>query len=596
MRLDLSIIRMAQRSPLLKLRICQIALSMLCGAVGAIAVVVVGGGAGVAVAAASGSGWLVGMTLLSRRVATLKTTEEIESLRQAKPPVYRFEALLQRSRWLYDATESVRLDDQTIEDLDLSELHLAANRTLTIPGETELLSFLTDVPIDRDTVTARRRGIDRIRATPSPEDADAIRRVLHRVGRETSADPTAILFDTIPPEDPRVPFYLVLSFVTIGLTIASIAGALWAVIPMVLMMFLNLVVYSRSATAFSDLLPRLSTLIRLLEAADRLSSMPLASSADGWCRSRSVPGLRRVVRNAWFLTVRPGEINDVVATVLLYPKVFLLLDALVYRRLLRLVADHQKHLRSAFHVVGQLDAMLALSEYLDTLPWTCHARVSGMSGVSARGIYHPLLADPVANDIDLAPPGLVLTGANMSGKSTFLRTLGINIVLARTIGIGTAGEFSCAPLRVVTLIRKRDSIASDTSLYLYEARRIFAAISEIEGGEPLFVAVDEFFSGTNSRERIAASIAVLSWLATHRCVVAAATHDEEVAEGLAGTYGLVHFSDRVDDGSVRFDYRLKTGIVKSTNAISLLRAIGYPREIVSLAASLADASSRPTRP
>jgi DNA mismatch repair ATPase MutS len=171
----------------------------------------------------------------------------------------------------------------------------------------------------------------------------------------------------------------------------------------------------------------------------------------------------------------------------------------------------------------------------------------------------------------------------MSGKSTFLRTIALNIVFAQSIGFCAASRFSCSPFSVATLILKSDTVTGGESIYYYEARRIQAMLREAVSGTPSFFAVDEFFSGTNTTERVAAAVSVLTYLADTGCLTLAATHDVQIASRLGTEYRLLYFADRIEDGEIRFDYTLRQGIINSTNALRMLKHIGYPEEVVSQA-------------
>ncbi len=202
-----------------------------------------------------------------------------------------------------------------------------------------------------------------------------------------------------------------------------------------------------------------------------------------------------------------------------------------------------------------------------------------------------LLEDPVPNHTAIDAPGLIITGANMSGKSTFLRTISLSALTAQTFGFCFARSFTTARFRIVTLIQKRDTVSGGSSYYFYEARRIFEMVEGTRESDPLLFIVDEFFSGTNSRERIAAAVAVLRFLSNRRCIAVAATHDLDIANILADTFDLRYFADTMSDDSIRFDYVLRPGVIRSTNGIKLLRAIGYPEEIVADAESMGNPPS-----
>jgi DNA mismatch repair ATPase MutS len=187
----------------------------------------------------------------------------------------------------------------------------------------------------------------------------------------------------------------------------------------------------------------------------------------------------------------------------------------------------------------------------------------------------------VDNDVSLPEAGraLVVTGSNMSGKSTLLRAMGINVVLA------TAGAPVCArkarvgPLRVATSMRIEDSLEQGVSHFYAELRRLKRVIdlSRIPGPAPVLFLLDEILHGTNSRERVLGACAVVRELVARGALGAVSTHDlgiTALGEELGGKVQNVHFEEQVEGGAMTFDYVLRPGIVQSSNALRLMRAVG----------------------
>ena len=564
-------------------RFWQLGVTLLAGACIALSVVATANATTIVLLCIFGIVWMVSMVILSRRGKLRMQLEEIERLRTGKASYYSTDDLMKYRGVIRNVCESQPIDRETILDLDIPQLHEASNATLTLTGETTLYSMYANPTTDSGVVSLRRKALERL----SRNDTEKIFRLLHRIGRERHADVANLLFGDAPTTDPRFPFYIVQCISTLILTVLAISGVFYVILPLVLMVFINGITYFRSAVAFTDLLPRFTTLVRIVETADYFSGDSGLSTLSEWSHSKKVPRIKRLTGVAGFLTFAPENIGNLLEIAMLMLKAFLLLDALAYHSLAKRVVSCGDLLKTAYTFVGQVDALQALSVYRETLSECCEPEeIVGTSGVKAIGIYHPLVEDAVSNDVDLRSPGWVLTGANMSGKSTLLRTIMLNVVLAKTIGFCCATSFACSRLRLASLIRKSDSIAEGKSLYFYEARRIFDMIQSAATGEPLLLAVDEFFAGTNSKERIAAAVAVLIYLEKLGCLTIAATHDLEVALRLEGTYKLFHFADNIADGEIQFDYTLQDGHIRSTNGLRLLRLIGYPEEVVSIAENM----------
>ncbi|HUN05774.1 MAG TPA: hypothetical protein PLQ56_04215 [Aggregatilineales bacterium] len=197
----------------------------------------------------------------------------------------------------------------------------------------------------------------------------------------------------------------------------------------------------------------------------------------------------------------------------------------------------------------------------------------------AASIGHPLIAheNRVCNDFRLQSNTVVLlTGSNMSGKSSFLRTLGINRVLAQVGSVVCAELLSLEPARLFSVIRVSDSLAAGYSYFYAEVLRLKALLDALKADDPtpLFYLIDEIFKGTNNRERLLGSQAYLTALMAGCGSGLVSTHDLE----LATVPGLLnyHFADQVADGELRFDYRLREGVSPSTNALRIMALAGLP--------------------
>ena len=236
---------------------------------------------------------------------------------------------------------------------------------------------------------------------------------------------------------------------------------------------------------------------------------------------------------------------------------------------------------------GEAEALAALAALAADHPdWTMPALDPDAHTVEARALGHPLIAPGICirNDVEIGPAGsfLLVTGSNMSGKSTLLRALGLNAVLAQAGGPVCAARLRMPPLRVVTSMRVDDSLAEGVSYFMAGLQRLKMVVEAARspGGvtpRTLYL-LDEILQGTNSAERRVAARTVLRHLLETDAIGAVTTHDLSLAEAddLTTRGVAVHFTESVDDGAegLAFDYRLRSGIAKSTNALKLLEMAG----------------------
>ena len=212
---------------------------------------------------------------------------------------------------------------------------------------------------------------------------------------------------------------------------------------------------------------------------------------------------------------------------------------------------------------------------------TCRPEFTDGKYLRAEEVIHPLIGDCVPNTLELDGTGLLLTGSNMSGKTTFIRTLVLNALLAETLDICFAEAYTAPYMKIYSSIRISDDIAEGTSYYLQEVLTVKRFIDASQEPAPCLFALDELFKGTNTTERIAAGKAVLAHLNRGPHLVLVSTHDVELADLLRKDgYELHHFREEVIDGKLVFDYQLHTGPLTTRNAIRILEMYDYPRDLI----------------
>ncbi|MAT95736.1 MAG: hypothetical protein CL608_01105 [Anaerolineaceae bacterium] len=250
-------------------------------------------------------------------------------------------------------------------------------------------------------------------------------------------------------------------------------------------------------------------------------------------------------------------------------------------------ADLARQLPSWLDVWYELEALnsLATFAYLNPGEWTWPVlTVSDSPTLTATGLGHPLISSGprVCNDLHLDAEESIylITGSNMAGKSSFLRTIGVNLVLAYAGGPAVAQSFRASWLRLFATIRVADSLTDGFSFFYAEVRRLSQLLTALEDEEerPLLFLIDEIFRGTNNRERLIGSRAYIQALTQGTGLGAIATHDLELVQLVEETPKLVnvHFRDDVVDGRMVFDYKLHPGPCPTTNALKIMELAGLP--------------------
>jgi hypothetical protein len=247
--------------------------------------------------------------------------------------------------------------------------------------------------------------------------------------------------------------------------------------------------------------------------------------------------------------------------------------------------------RRWLEALGDAEALTSLAGLAyDNPDWAFPALEPEGAIYRATGLGHPLLPAGlrVGNDVTIGPPGtfLLVTGSNMSGKSTLLRAIGVNAVLAQAGGVVCAEVLALPPVAVWTSARVEDSLERGVSFFLAELQRLklivdAAARAHASGGPRVLYLLDEILQGTNTVERSVAARRVIAYLVEQGAIGAVSTHDLALADDprLASVAAAVHFTDTVGEGPdappMSFDYRLRPGVATTTNALRLMRLIGF---------------------
>jgi hypothetical protein len=239
-------------------------------------------------------------------------------------------------------------------------------------------------------------------------------------------------------------------------------------------------------------------------------------------------------------------------------------------------------IRRWLNAVGEMEALASLAGYCYERPRSTFPEfVTASPFFEAEALGHPLLTDDrvVPNDAYLGHDlrVLVVSGSNMSGKSTLLRTIGVNAVLAQAGAPVCARRLRLSSLTVGASIRIEDSLQERTSRFYAEIARLSRIMAKSSTDPPVLFLIDEFLNGTNSHDRLIGAEAIVRGLVDRGAIGLITTHDlalTHIATALGSRGANVHFQDYLEDGHMRFDYRIRPGIVQHSNALALMRSVG----------------------
>jgi len=299
--------------------------------------------------------------------------------------------------------------------------------------------------------------------------------------------------------------------------------------------------------------------------------------------------LKHLHELSWIIAFARISHDAILWIVYVLLQLFALWDFHVLARLETWQTTYGKFTRRWFDALGEFEAIASLASLAHDNPDWCFPEVSAATDrVIGKSVGHPLLRveERVANDIEVGPAGhfLLVTGSNMAGKSTLLRSIGVNAVLAEAGAPVCAALWTMPPLAVATSMRISDSLQDHVSFFMAELRRLKVIVDQAtaaQGGERrLLFLLDEILQGTNSTERHIAVVEVLSHLLESQAFGAVSTHDLELANSpeISKSCTTVHLRETLHGSgaaeTMTFDYKVRPGIAPTTNALKLLELVG----------------------
>lgn len=474
------------------------------------------------------------------------------------------------------------IDDQTWNDLNMNAIFARVDRTLTTAGECVLYRILRTPLMRAEELEQRRKTIGLFESDVSTREAVQVE--LLSVGRSNARGLVSLVWGDLPPADENGPLYYLLTILaTAALVGVAITGSPVAAIGAVMLFLINMSVHYRTKARLMGRLSALRQLGGMIDAARRIAQIRHLDVANSAVLNDTARATRRIAKKVSLLTPEGSSTGDLVATLLEYISIYFLHEVRTFRATMSEIAVHRDELHILFSCIGELDAWQSVASFRAGLTaFTEPEFTDGAARLMVRDARHPLLDDAVPNSIEIHDAGIAVTGSNMSGKTTFLRTIGVNALLAQTIVTCTAAAYRARLLRIIASMDESDDLIAGKSYYLAEAERLLAMVRASEAENVLLALIDEPLAGTNSPERLAASREILRYLATHNGLVIASTHDVELVSQLQSNqqYEAYHFSDQADEQGIRFDYKLRAGLDYHGNAIKVLKFLGYPETII----------------
>jgi DNA mismatch repair ATPase MutS len=468
------------------------------------------------------------------------------------------------------------VDDKTWSDLEFPKFFTTLDATITAIGRQYLFHQLRTYEFDPQEHDRRHRAYDVLGSDRE------LREEIQLALQALRIDSVAYMADLIlGPEPEKIPQQqlvvpcMLLAMIAIPVAIAHLAPIWICAIPFLINMF----IWRRVDLKLGPSIGALLDCGRMLAVANRMAAVqgpadfPYLSRlvAEGALRKELASQVRAL---GSIDRVRNSQLGGLAVIADLF---FLLRFALYGRSIDRFLRTRTRWI-STFELIGAMDASIAIAGFLHRYPRHCRPSVDSEPTILIENGYHALIARPVKNSISLAGSSALVTGSNMTGKTTFIKMVAMNVILGHTLGICLADRATLPRSPARAVIHGDQSVESGKSRYFAEAEAIREFIEDAAAGGCRVFILDEPFSGTNTVERVAVAKAVLRAIAQNAQALVT-THDVELQHLLGNRFELFYFQE---DPAVEgfFDHQLHAGASTQRNAIRVLERLGYPASII----------------
>lgn len=466
------------------------------------------------------------------------------------------------------------LDDITWNDLDMDGVFFRINPALSASGE-QYLYYMLRSPVQSAAEYEKRRRLIDLMGRDSQLRLQ-VQMLLARLGCRRRAE----LCRAFSPES-HSPLWLVIYLLLVAMLLAAVvacAFSLQAGLAMLLMVCtVNGLAHElriRQVQSDFDTVNYTVSMAFVLRRLRRLHHKELDVQLQE--AYQALDGLKAVLRTGGVSRAPDDGISAMVMMVTLA-------DLIAYEFLKNRLGKCHEQVFAIHEALGRLDAAIAVASWRAGMKDWCEPALDFTAQapyMNAEGLVHPLLAEPVGNDLQAVRPVLI-TGSNASGKSTFLKAAALAACLGQSLCTVPAQYYAASAFRIYSSMALSDDLLAGESYYIVETCSLKRILDETQQPDrPVLCVIDEVLRGTNTVERIAASSQALLELADKGALCLAATHDLELCDLLAGQYDLYHFREYIEDEEMWFDYLLRPGKATSRNAIDLLRLLGFEEDLV----------------
>lgn len=488
------------------------------------------------------------------------------------------------------------VDDITWNDIDMDTIFMLMNNTNCAMGEEYLYAVLRKLKFEEKELLERERLIAFFQKNKEKRsDLQATFRIMGKL--KLSLYQYINSTEQIPSHNAALHYCMAFSIPISILLI--IFGRLVhipvfvGVLALIVCLFNNTLQYYKRKASIEKYFNIFMYILRVLDGSKEVSRLDIPE-LDEYLNKLKVDNhtFDKFKRGSFLLLIDTkrgeGGLGDIFLD---YIRILFHVDLIKFDTMLSEVRKNQKVLNRIFETIGLLDSMIAVASFRTWLGAEGYClpilENSQKPFLEIKAAYHPMIEEPVVNSIN-ENRCVLITGSNASGKSTFIKTMAMNAILAQTIHTSIASAYHASYFKIYSSMALRDDLQGKDSYYIVEIKSLKRILEKISADIPTLCFVDEVLRGTNTLERIAASAQILNSLSKNNALCFAATHDLELTHILEKSYSNYHFQEQIKDNEILFDYQLYEGRAVSRNAIKLLRIMGYQEEIIEKAEQTAN--------
>lgn len=483
------------------------------------------------------------------------------------------------SSYFRNKNEKNIIDDITWNDLNMDDIFKKINNTQSTAGQEVLYDMLRTPVYSQAVLTKRDKVIDFFKK--NEKERYDIQFILGKLGKSNGLYITNCLFNKEDNSKSNLLKFTLLSW------IPAISLLLLFIHPMFLILtvgcvVLNVFISQRNKVENYDA-NGFSYMISLVNAANKIKEKNIFEIDENIDSiDASLKKLKNIKRKS--IGIQEKSIMSDMDVFAEYANLIFLREIITYEKVKNTIIKNKKELKNVYEYVGTIDSLIAIASFRESLdfytkPCLKISEKREDNNIEFKDIYHPLVKEPVLNNGNFSK-GVLITGSNASGKSTFIKTIAINAIMAQTIYTCFAKEYKTSYFNIYTSMALKDDIHSSESYYIVEIKSLKRILDQVQNNIPCLCFVDEILRGTNTVERIASSCEVLKNIGNENALCFAATHDVELTYMLDDIFENYHFEETITDNDIKFDYKIHRGRAQTRNAIKLLEFMGYDKKLV----------------